>query len=227
MRHFDEYPKASKILAIVGIIIGMLVGIAVCSESGMGLNFGIILIFTLIGGWLFTGFPYIKEWFVETWDFIRDRNGCLQFIVFILFGIYAIPIVVLLILFILCPITSIRFMIEDYGYTRRKKRERREEAERNRLQAIKDAENAARAKKKAEEDARRRQRQSNASDFQHNAKMAIGNCELISGNGNKVDLSPSYESVNLQEKIWAVSNAIFLKLQKLENTVTEINAGDN
>ena len=85
----------------------------------------------------------------------------------------------------------------------------------------------AEKRRKEEEDEMRRQMQTYASDFRQKSNMTIRQCESNISTGDNTGLSPVYQSVDLQEKIWSVTNAISLTIQSLENTIEEINgSGD-
>jgi len=101
-----------------------------------------------------------------------------------------------------------------------KEEKRREKLREEMAKAIAEAEKRS----QEEKDALRKQMQQNASDFRQKATIAIRQCESNISSGDQTDLSPAYESVDLQERIWNVSNAISLTIKSLENIIEEINA---
>ena len=118
---------------------------------------------------------------------------------------------------IIGAIYGVAKQVEENNY----KRELEEQAAAKRR---KKAEEEARAKK-AEEDAKeKRKRQDNASAYKDKANATISQCEQNKKIGNDVILTSENKSSDLQAEIWSVINDIFWKLQKLENTINEINA---
>ena len=110
-------------------------------------------------------------------------------------------------------------------------RERRaaQEEEQRRIQAQERLLQEERNKRKREEAAQReawsKQLKQNASALNQKAKATVRHCDVNKNNGDQVYLSPKFESVGLQNRVWDAIGVASLNIRLLENVANGLSRG--